>query len=53
MISSAVLVQMKGLGSVFQALIQARMSFSRARRLLCTPRRSFLSASSRTIARPG
>jgi hypothetical protein len=35
----------KGLGSSFQALIQARMSFSSARRLLWTPRRSFWSVS--------
>ena len=38
-ISSAVLVQMNGLGSSFQSLIQARMSASRAWTLLWTPRR--------------
>jgi hypothetical protein len=40
-ISSAVFVQMSGRGWVFQSAIQARMSFSRARTLLCAPRRIF------------
>src|SRR5262249_48404264 len=38
-ISSAVLVQAKGRGLAFQFSIQARMPASRARTLLCTPRR--------------
>jgi hypothetical protein len=41
--SSAVLVQTNGRGSLFQLVIQSRMSFSSAQTETCTLRRSCLS----------